>query len=78
MLVVDGTPTVNRGITFPISGRVNGADVETVEGVVTPMSDETGIAMVAPTGVDTFKPSNGEVACIDCACEEDCEDDEPT
>ena len=77
MLVFDGTPTVNGGITFPNYGRVNRVDVETVEGVVTPMSVETSIAIVAPIGVDTFKSPNGEVSCIGCACEEDCEDDEP-
>ena len=76
MLVFDGTPAVNGGITFPISGHVNRADVETVEGAATPMPVETGIAIVAPTGVDTFKSPNGEVACIGCGCEEDCEDDE--
>ena len=76
ILVVEGTPAVNVGITAPISGRVIGTDVETVEGAVTPIFFETGIAMVAPTGVDTFKSPRGEVACKDCACEDDCEEDE--
>ena len=47
-LVDKGTPAVNGGTKVPISGRVIGAYVETVEGVVTPVSVETGIAMVAP------------------------------
>jgi len=70
MLVVEGTPAMNEGITVPIFGRVNGADVETVEGAVTPISVEPGIAMVAPTGVDTFKSPKGEFACKCCDCEE--------
>ena len=77
MLVVEGTPAVNGGITVPISGRVNGADVETVDGAVTPIPAKPGIAMVTPTGVDTFKSPKGEVASKFCDCEEDCEDDEP-
>jgi hypothetical protein len=64
------------GITVPISGRVIGIDVETFEGVVTTISVETGIAIVAPTGVDIFKFPKGEVACKDCAGEDDCEEDE--
>jgi hypothetical protein len=75
MLVVEGTPTVNGGITFPISGHVIGTDVETVEGAVTPISVEIDIAIVAPTGVDTFKSPKGEVTCKGCACEDDCEED---
>jgi len=75
-LVVEGTPAVNGGITVPISGRVIGTYVETVEGAVTPISVETGIAILAPTGVDTFKSPEGEVACKDCVCEDDCEEDE--
>jgi len=51
-------------------------DVETVEGAIPPISVEPGIAMVAPTGVDTFKSPKGEVACKGCACEDDCEEDE--
>lgn len=51
-------------------------DVETVGGAVTPISVEPGIAMVAHTGVDTFKSHKGEVACKGCACEDDCEEDE--
>jgi len=54
ILVVEGTQTVNGGITVPISGRVIGTDVETVEGAVTLIFVEAGIAMVAPTWVDTF------------------------
>jgi len=71
MLIVEGTPTVSGGIMVPVYGRVNGANVETVEGAVTPISVEPGIAMVAPTGVDTFKCPKGEVACICRNCEED-------
>jgi len=77
MLVVEGTPTVNGVTKVPISSRVVGADVEMVDGAVTLISVETGIAIVAPTRVDTFKSPKGEVACIDCACEDDCEEDEP-
>jgi len=50
---------VNGGITVPISGRVIGKCIETVEGAVTPISVEIGIALVAPTGVDTFKSPKG-------------------
>jgi len=50
-------------------------DVETVEGAITPVPVETGIAMVAPTAVDTFKSFKGVVACRDCACEKGCEKD---
>jgi len=64
------------GITVPFSDRVIGTDVETVKGAVTPIFVETAIAMVAPTGVDTFKSPRGEVACKDCVCEDDCEEDE--
>ena len=78
MLVVEGTLAVNGGITIPISGRVIETDVETFQGAITPISVETGIVIVAPTGVDTFKSPEGEVACIGCACEDDCEADEPT
>jgi len=78
MLVVEGTPAVNGRTKVPMSGCVVGANVETVEGAVTPISVETSIAIVAPTGVDTFKSPKGEVSCIDCACEDDCEEDEPT
>jgi hypothetical protein len=76
ILVVEGTPAVNEGITIPISGRVIGEDVETVEGAVTPVFVETGIAIVAPKGVDTFKSPKGEVTCKDCAYEDYCEEDE--
>ena len=76
ILVVKGTPAVNEDTKVLIYGRVIGEDVETVEGAVSPVSVETGIAMVAPTGVDTFKSHKGEVTCKDCACEDDCEEDE--
>jgi len=76
ILVVEGTPAVNRGTKVPISGHVIGEDVETVEGTVTPVSVETGIAMVAPTGVNTFKSPKGEVTCKVCAREDGCEEDE--
>jgi len=75
-LVVEGTPAVNGGAKVPISGCVIGEDAEMVEGAVTPVSVETDIAMVAPTGVDMFKSPKGEVTCKDCACEDDCEEDE--
>ena len=65
-----GTTTVNGGTKVPISRRVIGADVKTVEGAVTPVSVETGIAMVASTTVDTLKSPDGVVACKDGACEE--------
>jgi len=51
-------------------------DVELVEGAVTLMSVEPGMAMVYPSGVDTFKSPKGEVACKGYACEDDCEEDE--
>ena len=51
-------------------------DVETIEGVVSPMSVEPGMAMVTPTRVNTFKSPKGEVSCKGCACEDDCEEDE--
>jgi len=76
ILVVEGTPTVNGGITVSISSRVIGEDIETVERAVTPVSVETIITMVAPKEVDTFKSPKGEVAYKDCACEDDCEKDE--
>ena len=75
MLVVEGTPAVNGGTKLPIFGRVVEVDVETVEGAVTPISVKTGIAIVSPTGVNTFKSPKGEFTCIDCACEDDCEED---
>ena len=75
-LVVKGTPVVNGGTKVPISGRVIGEDVETVEGTFTLVSVESGIAMVTPTTVDTFKSPKGVVACKDCSCEDDCEEDE--
>jgi hypothetical protein len=76
ILVVEGTPAVNGGTKVPISSRVIGEDVETVEGVVTPVFVKTGIAMVAPIGVGMFISPKGEVACKDCACEDGCEEDE--
>jgi len=76
MLVVEGTPVVNGGITVPVSGRIIGTGVGMVEGAVTPISVEPGIAVVAPIGVDTFKYPKGEIACKGCAFEDDCEEDE--
>jgi len=76
MLVVEGTQVVNRGTKVPIFGRVAGADVETIEGVVIPISVEIDISIAALTWVCTFKSPKGEVACIDYACEDDCEEDE--
>jgi len=32
------------------------------------------MAMVAPTAVDTLAPTAGADACVNCACEEDCDD----
>jgi len=75
-LAVKGTPAVNGGTKVLIYGRVIGEDFETVEGVVTPVSIETGIAMVSPTAVDKFKSLKGVVTCKDCAYEDDCEEDE--
>jgi len=46
-------------------------DIETVEGAVTPMSINPGMAMVGPTGFDMFKSPKGKVACKGCACEDD-------
>jgi len=66
---------VNGGTKDPISGCVIAiAVVETVVGEVTPISVETGFAMVAPITVDTLAPTVGAYACVDCACEEDCDD----
>jgi len=73
ILVDKTTPTVNGGTKFPISGRVIGADVETVEGAVTPISVETRMGMVAHMVGDTFKFPDEEVPCKDGACEDDCE-----
>jgi len=42
-----------------------------VEGAVTPMSINPGMAMVTPTGFNTFKSPKGEVTCKGCACEDD-------
>jgi len=68
--VDNGTPTVNGGTKVPILGLVIGVDIETVEGAVTPISVETGIAIVAPTTIDTFKSPDGAVTCKDGTCEE--------
>ena len=55
MMVIEGTLAVNGGTKVPIFGGVVRADFETVEGAVTPISVETDIAIVSPTGVNTFK-----------------------
>jgi len=73
-LVDNGTLAVNGGTKVPIFGRVIGADVETVERVVTPVSIETGIAMVAPTAVDTLKSPDRVVSCKYGACEDNYEE----
>jgi len=65
-----GTPAVNGGTNVTISGRVIVAVME----AVTPISVETGIAMVAPTTIDTLAPTVGTDVCVNCACEEDCDD----
>ena len=49
-------------------------DFKTVDGAVTPISIETGIAVMAPTAIDTFKSPDGVVACKYGACEDDCEE----
>jgi hypothetical protein len=41
---------------------------------VTPISVETGIAMVTPKAVDTLAPTAGADARVNCACDEDCDD----
>jgi len=35
---------------------------------------ETSITMVAPMAVDSLAPTVGSDACVDCACEEGCDD----
>jgi hypothetical protein len=66
---------VNGGTKVLISGCVIAAAVvETVAGAITPISVETGIAMVAPMAVGTLAPTVGADACVDYACEEDCDD----
>nr|ABN08763.1 hypothetical protein MtrDRAFT_AC160012g21v2 [Medicago truncatula] len=41
---------------------------------VTLISVKTGFAMVASMAVDTLASTVGADACMDCACEEDCDD----
>ena len=43
---------------------------------VTPISVETGMAMAAPTAVDTLAPTVGADSCVNYDCEEDCDDAE--
>ena len=43
-------------------------------GAVTPMSVETGMAMVAPQAVGTLAPTIGVDVCVIFAFEEDCND----
>ena len=45
-----------------------------VVGAVTPISFETGTTMVAPMTVDTQAPTVGANACVNYACEKDCDD----
>jgi hypothetical protein len=66
---------VNGGTKVHISSCVIAAAiVEAVGGAITPISVETGIAINAPMAVDTLAPTVGADACVDCACEEDCDD----
>jgi len=65
---------VNGGTKVPISGRVIGEDVKTVEGAITPVFVKTSIAMVAPTTVDTFKSPKGVLTCKGYVCEDNCEE----
>ena len=53
-------------LVVEVTPAVNGGitDVEMVDGAVTHI------------GVNTFKSPKGEVACKDCACEDDYEEDE--
>jgi len=53
-----------------IGAVIVGAVVE----AVTPIFVETGMAMVAPTAVDTLAPTEGMDARVNCGCEEDCND----
>ena len=73
-MVVEGIPAVSSATKVPIFGRVIGEDVGMVEGTVTPVFVEIGIAMVAHTVIDIFKSPKGVVACKGCACEDDCEE----
>jgi len=43
-------------------------------GAVTLVFFETGIAIIAPTVVDTLAPTVGADACVNYGCEEDCDD----
>jgi len=74
-LVDTDTTALNGGTKIPISGRVISALMvgEVVE-MVTPIFDETGMAMAASTVVDTLAPTEGADACVNCAYEEDCDD----
>jgi hypothetical protein len=59
-LVDIGTPAVNGGTKVSISGSVIVAVVVgAVVGAITPIFVETGMAMVAPTDVDTLAPTVG-------------------
>jgi len=70
-----GILAVNRGTKVPIYGCVIGAIIDrVVVEVVAPISVETGMAMVAPTAVDTLAPTEGADARINYAYEEDCDD----
>jgi len=60
---------VNGGTEAAKSDCVIATVIETFAGAVTPISVETDIAMVSSMAVDTFAPSVGEDACVDCACE---------
>jgi hypothetical protein len=60
--------------TFPLGCVIVEVILGAFVGAVTPISIETGIAMVAPTTVDTLAPTVGANASVDCACEEDCND----
>jgi len=74
-LVDTDTPTVNEGTKVTIYGRVMAAViVRTFVKAVTPVSVETSMTMAAPTVVDTLAATEGEDACVNCACEEDCDD----
>ena len=75
ILVDTGTPAVNGGTKVPFSDCVIAAIIvgAVVEAVI-PVSIVTGMAMVAPTVVDTLAPTEGANTGVDCACEEDCDD----
>jgi len=59
---------VNGGTEATKSGCVIAAIVETDVGAVTPISVETGMAMVSLMTIDTLAPTVGADACVDCAC----------